>query len=141
MDSVLRSLPFASLYLDDILAKVECHKDHLQQVFRCLQEAGLILHGRKYSIGVSKVCYLGHIFSADGNQPDPNKVHAVQAWPIPTDVSTHRQFLGLASYYRRYIHKFADVAAPLHGLTQKGVSFKWTSVHDNVFSFLKSKLT
>ena len=93
---------------------------------------------------VCLVCYLGHIFSADGIQPDPNKVHAVQAWPTPTNVTTLRQFLGLASYYRRYVQKFADVAAPLHSLTQKGISFEWTSVHDihdKAFSFLKSKLT
>ena len=144
MDSVLRGLPFASTYLDDILVyspNVECHKDHLRQVFCRLQDAGLILCGKKCSIGVPKVCYLGHIFSADGIQPDPNKVHAVQSWPTPCDFTTLCQFLGLASYYRRYIHKFADVAAPLHGLTKKGVSFKWTSVHDNAFSFLKSKLT
>ena len=86
------------------------------------------------------MCYLGHIFSADGIQPDPDKVLAVQAWPTPTNVTTLRQFLGLASYYRRYVHKFADVAAPLHGLTQKGVPFEWTSAHDNAFLSLKSKL-
>ena len=71
-----------------------------QQVFCRLQEAGLMLHGRKCSIGEAKVCYLGHIFSADGIQPDPNKVHAVQAWPTPTDVAALHQFLDLASYYR-----------------------------------------
>ena len=124
MDFVLRGLPRASTYLDDILVyspNVECHKDHLRQVFCHLQDAGLTLCERKCSIGVPKVCYLGHIFSADGIQPDPNKVHAVQAWPTPTDVTTLRQFLDLASYYRRYIHKFSDVAAPLHSLTQKGI--------------------
>ena len=80
MDSVLRGLPFASTYLDDILVyspNVESHKDHLHQVFLCLQKAGLTLRGRKCYIGVPKVCYLGHIFSASGIQPDPNKVHAV----------------------------------------------------------------
>jgi len=94
---------------------VECHKDHLRQVFCRLQEAGLMLRGKKCSIGVPKVSYLGHIFSVDGIQPDPNKVHAVQAWPTPTDVTTLHQFLGLASYYRRYVYKFADVAAPCIG--------------------------
>ena len=87
------------------------------------------------------MCYLGHIFSASGIQPDPNKVHAVQAWPTPTDVTTLHQFLGFASYYRRYVLKFADIAAPLHALTQKGVSFQWTTAHDEAFSHLKSVLT
>ena len=144
MDSVLRGLPFASTYLDDILVyspTVESHKDHLHQVLLCLREAGLTLRGRKCCIGVPKVCYLGHIFSASGIQPDPNKVHAVQAWPTPTDVTTLRQFLGLASYYRRYVQKFADIAVPLHALTQKEVPFNWTTVHDEAFSYLKSVLT
>ena len=91
MDSVLRGLPFASTYLDGILVyspNVESHKDHLHQVFLRLQKAGLMLRGRKCYIGVPKVCYLGHIFSASGIQPDPYKVHAVQAWPTPTDVTT-----------------------------------------------------
>ena len=144
MDSVLRGLPFASTYLDDILVyspNVECHKDHLRQVFCRLQEAGLTLCERKCSIRAPKVCYLGYIFSADGIQPDSDKVHAVQAWPTPTDVTALREFLGLASYYRRYVHKFADVTAPLHSLTQKDIPFEWTPVHDKAFSFLKSKLT
>ena len=46
---------------------------------------------------VPKVCCLGHIFSASGIQPDPNKLHAVQDWAIPTDVATLPQFLGFAS--------------------------------------------
>jgi len=86
---------------------------------------------------MSKVCYLGQIFSADGIQPDPDKVFAVQAWPTPTDVATLRQFLGLASYYKRYVHKFADVAAPLHGLTQKGAPFEWTSALNNAFFIIE----
>ena len=58
MDSVLRGLPFASTYLYDILVyspNVECHKDHLQQVFCHLQKAGLTLRGRKCSIGLKLV--------------------------------------------------------------------------------------
>ena len=70
--------------------------------------------------------------------PDPNKVYAVQAWPKPTDVTALRQFLGFASYYRRYVLKFADIAAPLHTLTQKGVLFQWTTAHDESFTHLKS---
>ena len=141
MDS---GLPFASTYLDDILVyspTIESHKDHLRQVLLCLQKAGLTLRGKKCCIGVSKVSYLGHIFSASGIQPDPNKVHAVQAWPIPTDVTALRQFLGLASYYRRYVQNFADIAAPLYALTQKGVLFHWTPAHYEVFGHLKSVLT
>ena len=72
--------------------------------------------------------------------PDPAKVKAVLDWPIPTDVTEVRKFLGLASYYRRYIAQFSDIAAPLHKLTQKGESFSWSNVCQAAFDNLKEKL-
>ena len=73
-------------------------------------------------------------------QPDPKKVSSVQDWPTPTDVTTLRQFIGLASYYRRYIKKFAEIANPLHNLTQKNVPFVWTEACAAAFTTLKCKL-
>ena len=90
---------------------------------------------------MSKVCYLGQIFSASGIAPDHTKIKSVCDWPIPTTVQAVRQFLGLASYYHRYIHKFADIAGPLHQLTQKGIMFKWTSACTRAFCTLKEQLT
>ena len=127
--SVLRGLHFITIYLDDVLVhceNMEMHRLHLQAVFHHLKSAGLTLRGRKCHIGMSVVSYLGHIFSGSGMGPDPQKVRAIQNWPTPTDTTTARQFLCLASHYRRYIPHFADIAAPLHSLTRKGVSFDWT---------------
>ena len=61
--------------------------------------------------------YLGHTFSGAGMMPDPEKVKVVQEWTTPHDVHSVRQFLGLASYYRRHVNAFAAIAAPLHSLT------------------------
>ena len=136
MDCVLRGLSFATTYIDDVLIfspTPEQHVYHLEQVLQRLQEAGLTLCGAKCQIGMSKVCYLGHIFDSDGMHPDPSKIKCVQDWPIPTTATMVKQFLGLASYYRRYIEKFADIAAPLHNLTKKDVPFSWNPVCTQAF--------
>ena len=143
MDKVLRGLPFVTIYLDDILvhsATEEKHCQHLQEVFTRITAAGLSLRGRKCHIGMTAVPYLGHIFLETGMAPDPQKVQAVHDWPATADITAVRQFLGLASYYRRYILKFADIAAPLHALTKKGVAFIWTQECTDAFTTLKNHL-
>lgn len=109
-------------------------------MFQRLRTARLTLRGTKCHIGLSEVTYLGHVFSESGMKPDDTKLKVVRNWPPPTDVTAVRQFLGLASYYRRYIPGFASIAAPLHSLTQKGVSFVWTSECQQSFDALKQKL-
>ena len=101
MDKILKGLPFASTYIDDILIyspdSVQ-HEDHLCQVFNCLHQAGLTLRGKKCHIGMSHVTYLGHIFSVVGMSPDPKKTQAIVEWSQPTSVTAVRQFIGLAFY-------------------------------------------
>ena len=144
MDKTMCALLFVTTYIDDVLVhseSVEQHRDHLQQVFQHLSDAGLTLRGPKCSLGISQVTYLGHKFSQSGLTPDNRKIQAVQDWPIPTTVSNLQQFLGLASYYRRYISRFLTITGPLTNLTQKGVAFEWTSHCEASFQQLKSALT
>ena len=110
-------------------------------VFQRLKDAGLSLRGYKCHIGLSQVCYLGHTLSCKGMMPDEGKVAAVRDRPIPKDAGEVRQFLGLASYYRRNVLHFADIAAPLPNLTQKDTLFTWSSECEAVFNILKEKLT
>ena len=118
----------------------ETHKAHLLEVFNRLATAGVTLRGKKCRIGMSSVTYLGHVFSAQGMAPDPNKLQAVQEWSAPRNVTDVRQFLGLASYYRRYIPHFAHIAGPLHALTQKNTTFDWIDDCQQAFTTLKAKL-
>ena len=69
-----------------------------------------------------------------------DKVSAVHNWPTPSEAGNLRSFLVLASYYRRYIHKFADIAAPLCNLTNKGISFVWDQFCELAFKQLKDAL-
>ena len=69
--------------------------------------------------------------------PNPNKVKAIQNWPTPSSATEVQRFLGLASYYRRYIKNFANIASPLYHLTNKGVTFQWTNPCQEAFTTLK----
>ena len=131
------------VYLDDILVAsrtFEEHLAHLVEVFSRLRKAGLRLKLKKCAFLRDEVAYLGNAISREGIRPDPAKVCKVQTFPVPTDVTTLRQFLRLASYYWKFIPGFAKVAAPLHDLTKKGSNFCWTSACDKAFQALKELL-
>ena len=106
-----------------------------------LREAHLKLHPKKCQFFRKCVAFLGHVISSDGVSTDPAKISSIVHWPTPTNVSELRSFLGLASYYRRFILKFADVAAPLHRLQEKAVSFQWSEQCNSAFETLKRRLS
>ena len=94
------------MYLDDILIASQTFEEHLKklrEVFDRLRKAGLRLKPKKCLLLREEVLYLGHVVSAAGIKPDPAKIEKVLCYPVPTDVTKVRQFLGLASYYRRFI--------------------------------------
>ena len=64
----------------------------------------------------------------------------MREFPVPTDVTKVRQFVGLASYYRRFVPGFARIANPLHVLTKKEVNFHWTVECQAAFDHLKELL-
>ena len=73
---------------------------------------------QKCSFCRESVQFLGHIVSANGLAADPAKVQRVVDWPIPTTKREVQQFLGLVSYYRRFIENCTHIAKPLHQLTE-----------------------
>ena len=65
----------------------------------------------------------------------------VTEWPVPENVTEVRSFLGLCSYYRRFVAAFATIAAPLHALTSKARRFEWNQECQDAFEDLKKRLT
>ena len=134
---------FVSVYIDDVLIfsrSLEEHLHHIGLVLDRLQEAGLKLKPSKCHFVCQQVEYLGHLITPRGLLPNPKKVGAVVDFPVPTSVTQVRQFVGLASYYRRFIEGFARVAAPLHRLTKQDVEFQWTGECQDALDMLKKKL-
>ena len=68
--------------------------------------------------------FLGHVILGDGVSVDPTKIEAIQKWEQPKNATEVRSFLGLAGYYRRFIHTFSKIVVPLTSLTRKDVKFE-----------------
>ena len=146
MDLILAGVQWSRclVYLDDIIIIGRDFSEHLQNlgaVLQKLREAGLRLKPSKCALCRESVSYLGHVVSRDGVATDPDKTSRVSSWPIPKSVQEIQQFLGLASYYRRFVRDFATIARPLQRLTEQGRAFSWSLECDTAFATLKSRLT
>ena len=134
---------FVTAYIDDILIfspTLHEHLEHLRKVIERLQDVNLKLKPTKCKFVRGGVDYLGHVITATGLKTNPRLTDAVQEFPRPGNVHDVRRFLGMSSYYRRFIPNFAKVAQPLHQLTAKGVPFDWTKSCESAFVSLKTKL-
>ena len=131
------------IYLDDIIVyggNFYDSLDRLKIVWQRIREANLKLKPSKCCLMRDRVPFLGHYVSREGVEVDPMKTAAVQDWPTPRTVKDIRAFLGLASYYRRYIPNFASVATPLTDLTKKDVELIWDDNCEHAFQALKKAL-
>ncbi|GFW93780.1 retrovirus-related Pol polyprotein from transposon 297 [Trichonephila clavipes] len=146
MDNLLRNFKWTMClcYLDDIIVFSETFEDHLirlRLVLKCLQEAGLKLNSKKCLFAAQEVKILGHHVSSNGVRPDPDKIKAVRNFPTPKNIHDIRSFLGLCSYFRRFIKGFCYLAKPLQSLLKSGVEFHWGPEEVEAFNSLKKALT
>ena len=146
MERVLSGLHWETLlvYLDDVIVfgkTIQEEISRLSVVFQRLKGAGLKLKPKKCDLFKQKVYYLGHIVSPEGISTDPGKIEVVKHWPVPESVKEVRSFLGLASYYMRFIEAFSTVARPLHRVTEKNREFHWNEECQASFEVLKKRLT
>ena len=135
MGNLLKGIKGCLVFIDDIIIF-----SHTWEQRCCVRAAGLKIKRDKCQFAQESVKFLGHIVSARGTEPDSSKVEAVRDFATPTFLTDVRAFLGLASYYRRFIKNFADIVAPLHDLTKGGREFSWTSAADQAFNDLKNRL-
>ena len=146
MDLVLAGLQWSHclVYIDDVIILGRDYDDHLQNlqvVFERLLQAGLKLKPSKCAFFQQQVQYLGHLISPSGVRPDPTKTEKVATWPKPTSTRSVQQFLGFANYYRRFIKDFAQIAKPLHQLTERGIAFSWSKDCEDFFNVLRDCLS
>jgi hypothetical protein len=111
---------FVVVFIDDILVysrSEEEHEEHLHLVLQKLRDHKLYAKLRKYEFWLKQVAFLGHIISKGGISVDPSKIQDVLSWNAPVSVGDIQNFLGLASYYRRFIEGFSKITKPMTELT------------------------
>ena len=131
------------VYLDDLVIFGNSLKEHnirLRKVMEKLREYNLKLQPEKCSFLCKEVGFLGHIITPERIKPDPEKIKAVEKYPVPTKLKEVQSFLGLAGYYRRFIPQYSKIARPLSKLTSDKTEFVWTTKQQYAFETLKNCL-
>jgi hypothetical protein len=154
MNDILQGLSFVFVYLDDTLIfsiSPEEHISHEETVLKKIKEHGFFLKLSKFDFFQTSITYLGHLINTDGVMlcyTDPKKLSAVKDWPTPKRILDVRSFLGLANYFRRYVHDFNKITVPLINLTKGNVSKRqsstgwivWTKECQQSFDTLRTAL-
>ena len=100
-------------YLDDVIVQSHTFSQHLTNLDHVLAahvHTGLKLQPSKCHLFQEETQYFGHLVSEKGIRPVPEYVQVVKEWPLPTNRTEVRAFLGKISYYRRFIPNFAAKA-------------------------------
>ena len=143
MESILEGIPHVCVYIDDILITGPSSDEHLASlklVLSKLEEAGMRLKREKCSFLMPSVEYLVHKISAEGILPMDDKVEAIKKAPIPQNVAELRCFLGMISYYTKFLKNLSTTVAPLNALLKKGEPWMWGKQQAEAFKQAKLSL-
>ncbi|GBG59813.1 hypothetical protein CBR_g54915 [Chara braunii] len=131
------------VYMDDILVYFESfhgHVQHIEWTLGALRDAGFKIALEKSEFFLSEISFVGYVVTRGGLRPDSRKVEAVREAPTPTPLMQVRAFLGLASYYKRFIKGFTAIARPLTNLLWKDQPLNWDVECEQAFCTLKEAL-
>ena len=134
---------FAMGYFDDIIIfsnnEIE-HLQHIEEIFNRLERFGLKMKREKCDFFKKHIQYLGHLITANGFTPLPEKLESIRNMPKPKTPKEVKQFLSLIGYYRKFVPRFSDIARSLMNLTRHDTEFIWTEKCDKAFKHLKELL-
>jgi hypothetical protein len=145
MDKIFSDIKYKFLYpyFDDIVIysdSVASHLKHLDIVLARLRDAGLTVSPGKMVIGTHKIEFLGHIFENGKVSLNPDRTKPIDQFPTPTNIKKLAKFLGMCSFYSRFIPNFSQITQPLNHLKRKGVQWTWGQEQEAAFQNLKKAL-
>ena len=146
MDKILEGYQWkrAPTYIDNIgiwSKKGEDHVKIVDEVLTLFENAGATLNAKKCEFGCRKISYLGLVVDIDGVYLSADRVKAIVEYPEPKNAQEMLRFLGMASWCRRFIQNFSQIAAPLYGMTKKTQPFMWTDRARLAFGKLKQAMS
>jgi hypothetical protein len=119
---------FLLVFFDDILIYSRTWEDHLKyldKVLGILEEQQLYAKESKCEFGMTEMLYLVHVIGGNGVQAHQEKIKEIIEWPTPRNLTELKIFLGLCTYYMKFVKGFSQLTTPLTDLTKKG-AFSWT---------------
>ena len=140
MSDLLKNREGCEAIMDDIIVfgkSAEEHDENLQNTFQVIKESGLKLNKDKCEIKKTKLTYFGHVLSAEGVSPDPEKVKAITDLEAPTNVPELRRLIGTINYLGRFIPNLASVMRPMSELFKSDTTWTWGPPQQTAFTKVK----
>lgn len=144
IDETYEGLHGVAAIVDDILvygATREEHDRNLHAVLQRSRERGVRLNADKCTIGATEVSYFGHVLSAEGIRPDPNKIAAIREMEAPKSRAELETVLGMVNYLAKFAPSLSEINAPMRHLLKQSNEFVWDEQHDAAFQKIKDTLT
>ncbi len=132
------------IVVDDILVwgcTLQQHDERLKQVLHKIRASNMKLNPDKCKFRITSVSYVGHLLTADGIKPDPDKTAAVRQMPKPEDKQALQRFLGMTNYLSKFIPHYSDVTGPLRELLKQDAEWSWRELQDSAFQKLKDAVS
>ncbi|XP_054275642.1 uncharacterized protein K02A2.6-like [Macrosteles quadrilineatus] len=143
LSQILNGLNKCEAYFDDIVVhgatQAEC-AHNLRMCLRRLTEYDLHLNRKKCTFFETKIEYLGHLIEQNKISKSPEKIKAVMEMSRPHNADEVRRFLGMITYYSRFIPNLSTLSCPLRELLKKKHRFQWTTECESSFQKLKQEI-
>lgn len=144
MDNILQGVDGVQCFFDDLLVQGSTFEETLSKlrtVLLLLKKNNLRLNQDKCKFFERSVKYLGHIIDENGLHKCPDKIKAITEAKRPTNITELKSFLGLATYYSKFVPKLSEITYPLNNLLQKNKTFNWNTDCERSFIRLKNEIT
>ena len=141
-DLAMADLPNMVKVVDDILLFDEHYDDHLKSVRGMLERCRrhtITLRPSKFVLAAAEVPYAGYIVGENGTEAHPARVEAIEKFPVPTNLTEMRSFMGMVEQMSEFSAGISAAATPLRPLLSSKSPFIWTADHDAAFAAVKKE--